>query len=676
MSNVKLVSTPILNYYDSKLKKFLNSTYALKSDVGSGGGILYAECSTARNIVDKAVACEGFALVKGACIAIRFTDTSTADPTTGNITLNINNTGAKTIVPKENNTAVAYSWAWAFCKNQTQVFMYNGTNFIWLNQDNNTTYTPMALGFGYGTCTTEEDVTAKVVTLTSYVLIKGGMVSVKFANAVPASATLNINGKGAKYIYYHGAKILAGIINANDIATFVYDGTEYQLIAIDNKASFGKYNKSNDDTLFSVGDGTADDARHNAFEITTNGGKLHDKDIATTDLIPSTLPASGGNADTVNSLRIGSLYMDIFSTSLTNTHPCWNKICCVFGQSMDSSAENFVDNAPESGYDAIWYEVSTIGTGNRAYQIAHGCYSNQRKSFIRYMHDWEWSSWKNIADGGNADTVDGLHAEKFMRYEPGRNLTTSINDMITPGTYGVYSITPDFPAVYGSWGLLEVQVYGLICYQIIKFDNGIIINRAKIVNQTEWSEWKKLCDGGNADTVGGLYANDFTQIIDFGDSETDTKTAIGQPGKTTIYRCTKWTDYPAEFIDSQGTLIAINYNGSGTTGTDWIWCTQIIVNPRSGNKMFIRYIEATSVSDWKEISTTPIKSTGWITSPTDQYGAIILPNSSTREYLSITAAGCYSEMFLDNDEYTVHITNGNYEKVINTPVTYIAFYIE
>ena len=236
LSNSKLISSSILNYYDTKLKKFLNSTYALKSDVGSGGGgILYAECSTARNIVDKAVACEGFALVKGACIAIRFTDTSTADPTIGNITLNINNTGAKTIVPKENNTAVAYSWAWAFCKNQTQLFMYNGTNFIWLNQDN-TTYTPMDLGFGYGTCTTEEDVTAKVVTLTSYVLIKGGMVSVKFANAVPASATLNINGKGAKYIYYHGAKILAGIINAGDIVTFVYDGTEYQLIAIDNEA--------------------------------------------------------------------------------------------------------------------------------------------------------------------------------------------------------------------------------------------------------------------------------------------------------------------------------------------------------------------------------------------------------------------------------------------------------
>lgn len=41
----------------------------------------------------------------------------------------------------------------------------------------------------------------------------------------------------------------------------------------------GKYNVSNEDTLFSVGDGTDADNRHNAFEITKTGGKLHDRDI-------------------------------------------------------------------------------------------------------------------------------------------------------------------------------------------------------------------------------------------------------------------------------------------------------------------------------------------------------------------------------------------------------------
>ena len=73
----------------------------------------------------------------------------------------------------------------------------------------------------------------------------------------------------------------------------------------DNEAAYGKYNVSNDNTLFSIGDGTADDARHNAFEITTDGGKLHDKDIATTDLIPTSLPANGGNADTVGGHTVG-----------------------------------------------------------------------------------------------------------------------------------------------------------------------------------------------------------------------------------------------------------------------------------------------------------------------------------------------------------------------------------
>ena len=52
-----------------------------------------------------------------------------------------------------------------------------------------------------------------------------------------------------------------------------------------NEVSYGKYNESKDNTLFSIGDGTADDARHNAFEITTTGGILHDGEIMTQNKI-------------------------------------------------------------------------------------------------------------------------------------------------------------------------------------------------------------------------------------------------------------------------------------------------------------------------------------------------------------------------------------------------------
>lgn len=100
-------------------------------------------------------------------------------------------------------------------------------------------YTNALLGQGYGTCSTAEATAAKTVSLSNYALAIGGIVSVKFTNAVPANATLNINGKGAKAIYYDGAAIKAGIIKAGDLASFIYDGTRYQLIAID-KAKGGQ----------------------------------------------------------------------------------------------------------------------------------------------------------------------------------------------------------------------------------------------------------------------------------------------------------------------------------------------------------------------------------------------------------------------------------------------------
>ncbi len=93
---------------------------------------------------------------------------------------------------------------------------------------------PQGLGFGYGTCSTAAATTAKTATLTGYNLVPNGYVSIKFTNAVPASATLNINSKGAKPIYYHGSAITAGVIGAGDLATFVYDGTNYHLVGLDS----------------------------------------------------------------------------------------------------------------------------------------------------------------------------------------------------------------------------------------------------------------------------------------------------------------------------------------------------------------------------------------------------------------------------------------------------------
>lgn len=108
-------------------------------------------------------------------------------------------------------------------------------------------------------------------------------------------------------------------------------------------------------------------------------------------------------------------------------------------------------------------------------------------------------------------------------------------------------------------------------------------------------------NGGNADTVDGHHAYEFSQIVDYGDSPTSTKTAIGIPFKTTTYWCSHWTDYPATAPDGQGMIIAVNYKGSGTTGTDSIWCRQIFISPHD-SKIYQRLINQTTVGEWASIS--------------------------------------------------------------------------
>lgn len=98
-----------------------------------------------------------------------------------------------------------------------------------------------SLGCGYGTCST--NTADAVVTLANYSLIAGGIIAVKFDNEVPENATLNVNNKGAKAIYHNGLPLAEGVIEANSIAMFVYDGTHYALISTDFNAGndFGNH---------------------------------------------------------------------------------------------------------------------------------------------------------------------------------------------------------------------------------------------------------------------------------------------------------------------------------------------------------------------------------------------------------------------------------------------------
>lgn len=104
----------------------------------------------------------------------------------------------------------------------------------------------------------------------------------------------------------------------------------------------------------------------------------------------------------------------------------------------------------------------------------------------------------------------------------------------------------------------------------------------------------------NADTLGEKSADDFAQIINLGRSQTDTKTAVSQAGKTTTYCCGAWIDFPAESPDGQGTLISTNYTGSGIAGTDPMWVVQFFISARTG-MVYKRFINGPTVDSWCEV---------------------------------------------------------------------------
>ena len=193
---------------------------------------VYGTCDTAAATAEKAVTISGsgFSLSAGQMIAVKFTNSNSAS----SVKLNVNSTGAK---PIWYNTAEYTGNSKDVCgyAGRITTYMYNGSHWVWVSSgtDNNSTYSPQSLGFGYGTCDTAEATTAKVATLASYGLIKNGIVSIKFSYAVPASSTLNINSKGAKPIYFRNTAITANVIKAGDTATFIYDNSYYQLLSVD-----------------------------------------------------------------------------------------------------------------------------------------------------------------------------------------------------------------------------------------------------------------------------------------------------------------------------------------------------------------------------------------------------------------------------------------------------------
>lgn len=331
------------------------------------------ECSTARSTANKVVALTGFTLKTGSRVYVRFTDTGTSNPASGNLTLNVNSTGAKTIVDgKTNKSVLTYSSAGWFYNNIVSEFVYDGTYWVWMSRDNNTTYTPQALGLGYATCSTAAATAAKVATLSGYSLVTNGIVSVKFTNSVPANATLNINNRGAKNIYYQGAKIVAGVIKAGDIATFVYSGN-YNLICIDRgSAENVVYDNSQSGLSATKVQGAIDELKSGVTSVEQILDSIKTKQIVGFDNLSDVTP-------TINNCYHNGIIAELNITFLsTSAKTGWNKIAEVSpAPSVDRNIPLFNGSTNEAiGYCLIEAsgDVKILNIPNNTYLTIVGSY--------------------------------------------------------------------------------------------------------------------------------------------------------------------------------------------------------------------------------------------------------------------------------------------------------------
>ena len=183
-----------------------------------GGG--FGTCASALNTAAKIVQIDGFKRVQGVPFAVKFTNGAKNGDTLNVRSSSSSSSGTGAAALYYNGSAIPNGLISA---GAVATLYYDDSNYSVLSVS--------AMDDGLGVCS--GDGTNRAVTITGLAMTTGTRISVRFDTYdMPASATLNVNSYGAKAIRRNGAAIAAGVISAGDVATFVYDGTYWQLVGL------------------------------------------------------------------------------------------------------------------------------------------------------------------------------------------------------------------------------------------------------------------------------------------------------------------------------------------------------------------------------------------------------------------------------------------------------------
>ena len=252
-------------------------------------------------------------------------------------------------------------------------------------------------------------------------------------------------------------------------------------------------------------DGTIPDHEHTVSDITD---------------FPTSLPANGGDADTLD----GKHRYDFvnYIGSITDVDNILNN-----PEYGDCSYEGIIssDVATSIGLSSAvateWSIKCFRATEGSGFQIAVPIYNGEEHPKYRIANKYklngsdyvvEWGDWKNFSDNGNADTVDGKHASDFMQNSGILNTGSLLDYVLTMTVSGSLFVTgnvTDTPISGLYYGVDVIRPSGGdYVITATRFNGGGVWTNRYNAGMAKWYGWANVADNGNADTLDGLHANE------------------------------------------------------------------------------------------------------------------------------------------------------------------------
>ena len=296
---------------------------------------------------------------------------------------------------------------------------------------------------------------------------------------------------------------------ATEYATSTKDNDTFYYTTDDEKLYLGDKEITSDSVTI---DNVLSNTSENPVQNKVINAALNNK--ADLSDIPTSLPANGGNADTID----GKHYSDFvnYLGEITDVDNILNN-----PEYGDCSYEGIISSnvATSIGLSSAaateWNIKCFRATEGSGFQIAVPIYNGEEHPKYRIATKYglnggyfiSWGKWKNFSDNGNADTVDGKHASDFMQNLGILNTGSLLDYVLTMTVSGSLFITgnvTDTP-ISGLYYGVDVIRHSGGDYVITatRFNGGGVWTNRYNSGAKKWYGWANVADGGNAASVGG-----------------------------------------------------------------------------------------------------------------------------------------------------------------------------